>query len=214
VGEFTLLDWIVVLILVSSVVASLVRGFVREVLGLATVVIGFLVAAWFHPRVAGLLQDVFQTENQSLFAGFVILFVGTLAAGFLLIRLIQRFFEFAHIEWVDRLLGGAFGLVRGWLLAAVIFLALTSFGVLPEAVREARLAPYFLPAVRSVVALTPFDLKARFLIGYGEVERWWREGLDRIQLDRIQEEAGSDPAGEPGDESAGGEGPTPEEDPE
>jgi membrane protein required for colicin V production len=178
-GEFTLLDWIVVVIVVYSVVSSLIRGFVREVLGLVTVLAGLLIAAWFHGRLASALGGVLRTENQALFASFAVLFLGTLLAGFVLIRVIQKFFEFASLQWFDRLLGGAFGLVRGWLVAAVIFLALTSFGIQAEAVRNSALSPYFLPAVRLVATVTPFDLKARFLIGYAQVERWWRENFPR-----------------------------------
>jgi len=181
VSEFTLLDWLVVAILVWSVVTSVLRGFIREVLGLATVAAGLLIAAWFHGRVASVLEGMLRTENQALFAGFAVLFLGTLIVGFLLIRLLQKFVEFARIEWFDRLLGGAFGLVRGWLVAAIIFLTLTSFGIQSDVVRNSRLSPYFLPAVRLLATLAPFDLKARFLIGYSEVERWWSEALNRGQ---------------------------------
>jgi membrane protein required for colicin V production len=91
--------------------------------------------------------------------------------------MIYRFFEFARIQWFDRLLGGAFGFVRGWLIGAVVFLGLTSFGIQSETVRNSELAPYYLPGARAVAAVTPFDLKARFLIGYEEVQRWWSENL-------------------------------------
>lgn len=176
-SEFTLLDWIVVAILAYSIATSIVRGFVREVLGLATLAAALLVAALFYRRLGTLLAGILQTENLALFVGFLLLFAATFIAGFMLIRVIRKFIEFAHIQWFDRLLGGAFGLLRGWLIAAVIFLVLTSFGVQIQAVRDSRLSPYFLPAVRALAVLAPFDLKARFLIGYEGVERWWSERL-------------------------------------
>ena len=177
-GDFTLLDWLVAVIVCYSVAMSIVRGFIREVLGLATVVGGLLIAAWFHASVATVLEDFLRTENQALFASFAVLFFGTLVVGVALTYLIRRFVEFAQLEWFDRLLGAAFGLVRGWLIAAVIFLMLTSFGVGTEAVRNSTLSHYFLPAVRFVATLAPFDLKARFLIGYEGVERWWEQALE------------------------------------
>lgn len=177
-SEFTLLDWLVAAIVCYSVVLSAVRGFVREVLGLATVVAGLLIAAWFHEPLAAAIGGILRTENQALFASFVLLFLLTMIAGFALIYLIRRFVKFAHIQWFDRLLGAAFGLIRGWLIAAVIFLTLTSFGIQSEAVRDSALSHYFLPAVRFVATFTPFDLKARFLIGYAEVQRWWDQALE------------------------------------
>ncbi len=175
--DFTLLDWIVLGIVLYSVVMSAVRGFVREVLGLATVLAALFLAAWFHRDLGMLFRDIFSTENLALFFGFSLLFVGTLIVGFTVIWLVYRFFQFARIEWFDRLLGGAFGFIRGWLLATVIFLVLTSFGVRSETVRDSELSPYFLHGSRVVAAVTPFELKSRFMVGYEEVQRWWRENL-------------------------------------
>ncbi len=177
IGNLTLLDWLVFAILVYSIVMSAMRGFVREVLGLATVVAGVLLAAWFYRDVGTIFLSIIRTEDLALFFGFFLLFGATLLVGFTLIWLTYKFFEFAHIEWFDRLLGGAFGFVRGWLIGVVIFLGLTSFEVQSEAVRNSELSPYFLPGSRVVAVVTPFELKAKFLIGYEEIQRWWRENL-------------------------------------
>ena len=175
--NLTLLDWLVVAILLYSVVMSAMRGFVREVLGLVTVVVGVVLAAWFYRDVGTIFFSVVRTEDLALFFGFSLLFGGTLIVGFTLIWLVYRFFEFAHIEWFDRLLGGAFGFVRGWLIGVVIFLGLTSFEIQSDVVRNSELSPYFLSGSRVVAVVTPFELKAKFLIGYEEVQRWWRENL-------------------------------------
>ena len=177
IGNLTLLDWLVVAILLYSVVMSAMRGFFREFLGLVTVVSGLLLAAWFYRDIGAIFVGVARTEDLGLFFAFFLLFGGTLVVGFTGIWLIYRFFEFAHIEWFDRLLGAAFGFVRGWLIGVVIFLGLTSFEVQSEIVRNSELSPYFLPGSRIVAVVTPFELKAKFLIGYEEVQRWWRENL-------------------------------------
>lgn len=194
-SEFTVLDWIVVVIITYSVVTSVVRGFVREVLGLATLVLALLIASWFHAPLGRILAGFLRSENQALFASFVILFGATFVVGFVAIRLIRKLVKFASVEWVDRILGGAFGLVRGWLIAAVLFLALTSFGIGAAAVRSSSLSHYFLPAVRLLATLTPFDLKARYLIGYEEVRRWWTEEGDQLD-ESLSEPDGGGESGE------------------
>jgi membrane protein required for colicin V production len=196
VGGFNILDWVVLAILLWSIVTSVMRGFVREVLGLATIVAGLLVASWFHGRIAPLVEALVRTENQALLVSFAGLFLLTLLAGFGAIRLIRKFVKFARVEWVDRLLGGAFGFVRGWLVAAVIFLALTSFGVLSGTVGSSRLSPFFLPAVRVVAAFTPFDLRARFLVGYEHIRRLWDEARVAVQDEVFGEESESAPSSE------------------
>jgi membrane protein required for colicin V production len=99
----------------------------------------------------------------------------TLLAGILIIWLITKFKKFARLEWADRFLGAAFGFIRGWVIGAVILLGLTAFEVQTERLRNSQLAPYFLPGSRVIAVLTPYELKAKFLVGYRSIERWWRE---------------------------------------
>ena len=171
----SLVDWILIAILVYSIVTSWFKGFVREVLGLVTVLSGVLLAAWFDRSVAGLFKDVVRTENLALFFGFSVIFVATLVAGFVTIWLIARFVKFAKLQWADRLLGAAFGFIRGWVIGAVVLLALTAFDVQTERLKNSGLVPYFLPGSRVIAVMTPYEMKAKFLVGYRALERWWRK---------------------------------------
>ena len=74
--------------------------------------------------------------------------------------------KFAKLQWADRLLGAAFGFIRGWLISAVILLALTAFEIQTERLKNSELAPYFLPGSRVIAVLTPYEMKAKFLVGY------------------------------------------------
>jgi membrane protein required for colicin V production len=173
--SFTWLDIVVTLVIIYSVVMSVMKGFIREVMGLATVIMAILISAWTYRRASVLFKDVVKTENLALFFGFSVVFVGTLLVGFLVTLLITKFTKFAKLQWFDRLLGAAFGFVRGWALGSVIFLGLTAFNVQTERVRSSMLAPYMLPGARVIAVVTPYDMKARFLVGYRSVERWWRD---------------------------------------
>jgi membrane protein required for colicin V production len=171
----SILDWLIIAIVVYSVASSAIRGFVREAMGLATIVAGALLAAWFYRAVGGLFKDIVRTENLALFLGFSVIFLATLLVGFLIIWLITRFMKFAKLQWADRLLGAAFGLIRGWVVSAVLLLGLTAFEVQTERLQHSKLAPLFLPGSRVIAILTPYELKAKFLVGYRALERWWRE---------------------------------------
>jgi membrane protein required for colicin V production len=170
-----LLDVLAIVVIAFSIVMSAMKGFVRELFGLAAVVLGFLLGALFYRNASELFKGVVNTENLALFFGFSIVFLGTLFVGFLAIWLTTKFVKFAKIQWFDRLLGAAFGFIRGWVLVSVIYLGLTSFDVQAERVKSSQLAPYFLPGARIFALLTPTDLKARFFVGYQKVEKWWRE---------------------------------------
>jgi membrane protein required for colicin V production len=170
-----LLDVIVAVALIVSIALAAHKGFVKELMGLGSLAVGFLLGAWFYRSAAEPFKGVVKSENIALFFGFSVVFLGTLLVGVLAIWVAQKLLKFAKIQWFDRLLGAAFGFIRGWVLGSIFFLALTSFGMQSDRVKTSQLAPYFLPGARVIAVLVPYDLKARFLVGYGAVEKWWRE---------------------------------------
>ena len=173
--NFSILDWFLLALIVYSVAASAFHGFVRETLGLATVVVAILLASWSYRGVAPLFKDVVRTENLALFLGASVVFVGTLLAGAAIIWLAGKFIKAAKLEWADHILGAAFGFIRGWVIGAVLLLGLTAFEIQTDRVKNSELAPYLLPGSRVIALVTPYELKARFLVGYRAIEQWWRE---------------------------------------
>ena len=173
--SFNLLDWIVLIILVVSIVLSTLKGFVRELLGMATLIAAFILGAWFYRAAAEPFKEVVKSENYALFLGFSIVFLGTLLAGVFIIWVTQKVVKFAKIQWFDRVLGAGFGFIRGWLLGSIVFLILTSFDLQAERVKSSRLAPYYLPGAGLIAVAAPQDLKSRFTDGYLAIEKWWRE---------------------------------------
>jgi len=173
--QLNLLDAVVLLILFGSVVYSALKGFVRELLGMLSLVAAFFISVSFYRVASEPFKEVVKTENIALFLGFASIFLGTLIVGALVIWAVQKLVKFAKVQWFDRLLGAAFGFIRGWILGSVVFLVLTSFDLQSERIRGSQLAPYYLPGARIIALATPHDLKTRFMDGYRVVEKWWRE---------------------------------------
>ncbi|HYR83949.1 MAG TPA: CvpA family protein [Terriglobia bacterium] len=170
-----LVDLAILAILVISIVTSAIKGFVRVVFGLITILVATLLSSWLYRPASGLFKDVVRTENLALFLGFSLIFLAILIVGYTGIWLTTRFMKFAKLQWADRMLGAAFGFIRGWLIGSVLLLGLTAFEVQTERLKNSELAPYFLPGSRVIAILTPYELKAKFLVGYRAMERWWRE---------------------------------------
>jgi membrane protein required for colicin V production len=166
---------LILAILAYSIVRSTMRGFVREIYIVSAVLVGSILSAWLYRPVGNIFKDVVRTENVALFLGFSLIFVGTLIVGALITWFVTRFMKRVNLQWADRLLGAAFGFIRGWMIGAVIFLVLTAFDVQTERIKNSFIAPYFLPGSRAFAVLTPYELKAKFLVGYRALEHWWQQ---------------------------------------
>ncbi len=173
--ELTLLDWMILVLLVVSIVSSFLKGFARETISLASIVVGLLLASWFCPVFGHFFGSFVKTQDIASLLGFATIFFGCILLGVLISLIVNRLLETVHLKWFDRLLGAAFGLIRGWLIGAVLFLMLTAFPVQLESVKNAKLSPYLLAGARALALVTPSPLKAKFLEGYRKVEKYWRE---------------------------------------
>ena len=174
-SAFTFVDWLILIIVLASVVFAALKGFARELIGMGSMVLAFMLASWFYSAAAEPFKDVVKTENLALFLGFSIVFLGTLIAGILVAWLVSTFIKLAKLQWFDRCLGALFGLVRGWMLGGIVLVGLTAFNIQAVTVKNSVLAPYFLPASRMIALVTPSEFKDRFQSGYAALERWWKE---------------------------------------
>ena len=115
------LDWIFVAVLVFSMVVGAWRGLVFEVLSLVSWIAAFVLAQWLAPDVAQWLPMDNTTEVVRYAAGFVLVFIGSIFVGSLVAFLVKKLVTAVGLRPADRLLGEAFGIVRGM----VVLLALT-----------------------------------------------------------------------------------------
>ncbi len=75
------------------------------------------------------------------------------------------------LRWFDRLLGGAFGFLRGAIVVMVLVMAMASFLPSSRALAKSSLAQYFLVAGRAAVYAGPGELKQKFRDGLKALEQ-------------------------------------------
>jgi membrane protein required for colicin V production len=121
------LDWVLLGILILSLLIGAWRGLVYELLSLASWAIAFVLAQWFAPDVAQKLPMAGAGEAVRYAAGFAVTFVAVVFAGGLIAALIKKLISAVGLAPADRLLGAAFGGVRGLvvLLAVTVVVAMT-----------------------------------------------------------------------------------------
>jgi len=160
------LDVILVLVVLISVVTAATKGFIRELIALAAIVTGLVVASLGYSRGASWIDDLTRSHEVALGAAFLTLFFGVLLLGALVSVLAKKLIKTAGIQSADRLLGGAFGLVRGLLIDCVLLMALVAFSMKPEALQQSLLAPYVTTGARAMALVMPGSLKAQFRGGF------------------------------------------------
>jgi len=108
-----LLDWIAVALLVVSMLLGLVRGLVFEVMLLAGWVAAFLCAQWLAEDVGRWLPVGDPAATWRYAAGFVLVFVAVAFSVGIVASLTRKLVAAIGLRPVDRVLGGAFGVIRG-----------------------------------------------------------------------------------------------------
>jgi len=164
-------------ILVFSIIAAIQKGFVRELISLASVVAALVVAALGYPRAAGWFADLTSSRQVAQAAGFLTLFLCTLAFGLLVSVIAAKLIRTVGLGWFDRFLGGIFGLVRGVLVDSVLLMIAVAFAIKPALVGRSELAPYITTGARAVALAMPSELRAQFRDGF---ERF-RQGLSESE---------------------------------
>jgi membrane protein required for colicin V production len=115
-------DYVIIAIILLSAGISIIRGFIKEVLSLASWILSFWVALTFHPHLATLLNDYVATPSIRLFTAFFALFVVTLILCALLNHLIGQLVEKTGLTGTDRSLGIIFGGLRGVAIVTLLVL--------------------------------------------------------------------------------------------
>lgn len=116
----TWLDWIFVAILALCVLMGMVRGLIREGLGLVVWIVALLVARAFCVQVGEFFHDSITNPVIRMVVGFVIVaFVVFILGGFC-IKLLNALVSWVGMGSFNRLLGGVFGAIKGLVVLAVI----------------------------------------------------------------------------------------------
>jgi membrane protein required for colicin V production len=118
----TVFDYAVILIMGLSVVLSVIRGAVREVLSLTAWVLAFWAAQSYTVEFSALLPDALSNPSLRLMTGFAVVFLTVLVVMSLIAILSSKLVKASGLSVADRTLGAVFGLARGFLMVLILVL--------------------------------------------------------------------------------------------
>ena len=168
-------DFLFIVIIVVSIVFALLKGLARELISLAALIGGFILAVFFYPVPARLFKEFSKTDAIANLIGFVIIFFGCILIGAAASFLVNRFIKAASLKWADRLLGGIYGLLRGWAIASILVVALIAFPIRDDFMARSVMAPYLLAGAKIAIYCVPQKLKDQFNEQYMKVVQAWKQ---------------------------------------
>lgn len=117
------IDYILIVLVLFVVIRATLRGFVREFLGAAALILGIAAATLFSARVAGLLSPAIADPFNHVLA-FLGLFIGV----FLIVKLFEagltRLVDRINLESLDRAAGFFLGLLEALILIRLFLIVL------------------------------------------------------------------------------------------
>ena len=118
------------LVLLYFTINGLLRGLIKEITGLISLFISCYIASEYHGKLDFLINKyhIISNHNYSQIVAFLIIFFTTIIIIKILSSLIQGFFEFVYLGWLNKLLGALLGFIKGLVIISIIIFC---FGAMP-----------------------------------------------------------------------------------
>ena len=174
------LDLVLGAMLLISVAAGVTRGLTRTIIGLTAFVFGLLLSCWLYGSVGAVFLDYVSHKTVANFLGFIVVYASIGLIGALLGWALVKFYKTVGLNWLDRLLGGGFGLARGFVVGTVFVMALMGFSrnPPPESVVHSRLAPYMIDSAQMFAWVAPRELRDAVTQSYEKVLDIWKKNVE------------------------------------
>jgi membrane protein required for colicin V production len=148
-----IIDLALIVIILLSGLLGIYWGIIRQVISLAGVIAGIVVASRYGGEVAIALASFISDTSLAAVAGFVIVLVVVSGIAGVIGTLLHRFAGLLFLGWLDHLAGGVIGVLQGALVgtALVLFATIFPHPGWSSMLAESRVAPFVTATVGQLV---------------------------------------------------------------
>lgn len=152
-------DLVILGVVTLSCIISLIRGFVKESISLASWTLAFALSVALADNLALLLPGSIEQPSLRIAIAFVALFISTLLVGGLVGFLLGTLIEKTGLTGTDRMLGVLFGLFRGVIIICGIVIVGSMMDLsATQWWQQSTLLPYFIIMIKWIIPLIPDSL--------------------------------------------------------
>lgn len=159
----TWIDWAILAFIALGALRGMRNGLIRQVVGLASAIIGGVIAANLYPRLAENIDFIIEGIAMRQLAAFAAIFIGCLVLGQIAAQILRTAASLLLLGPLDRLGGLALGFLQSTLIVAFLLYALTAFPAIPglgEPLADSVVAPYFLERLPLLQQMLPESFRA------------------------------------------------------
>ncbi len=121
------LDIVIVLVIAFFASTAFRAGLIREVVTLASVVVGVVIAGIFYDDLARDVLTFIDDRKTALVVGFLVLLGAVYLAGQLVAVMLKQAAALLFLGWADHAGGALFGLIKGLIVVEVLLILLVTF---------------------------------------------------------------------------------------
>jgi membrane protein required for colicin V production len=154
----SILDVLAVVVMVASAAAAALKGYLREGISLAALLVGLFPAFRFCGVPGGVLRWTGLSPVAADAVGALLILVAFVAAGSALVEPLARRWGRERMAPADRWFGLGLGLTRGYLLVVIAFTLLAVFPAGRLSIRQSVLSGLFLAAAPAVAVISGGEL--------------------------------------------------------
>jgi membrane protein required for colicin V production len=122
-----ILNFVILAVVAIFVIFGLRHGFIRWLAATLGIFVGFWMASNKYPVLEKFLARIFNSQYQAQIVSFIIVFLVFFFIVILLGYLLSKIVNLAMLGWLDRVLGGVFGLINGLVFIWILLVLIVTF---------------------------------------------------------------------------------------
>ncbi len=126
------IDLIILLIVLISLIVGIVRGFVKELSVIVGLILGIYIAVTRYPSFEKYILKLITNPTAAKVVSFALIFLVVFFLVILLGVLLQKAIHLVMLGWLDKLIGGVFGIAKGLIISWLLLILATA--IYPNAI--------------------------------------------------------------------------------
>jgi membrane protein required for colicin V production len=156
------LDGVILVVLIWFIFAAFNAGFIREVITIASAILGVVLAGLFYERLADDVGTFIDSERAARTVAFLVIFVAVALAGQVAAMLLKETAGLLMLGTFDHLAGAVFGLAKGIVIIQVLLILFATYPSLSldDAISDSALSPMFTEKAPILLQVLPAEFDA------------------------------------------------------